>query len=328
MRLAVVYDTSYLMSGRPLIGVAAESHPLAPQTCFGPPDWPACPVTNVVAKEVQEEIGKHLRSQDTEAHQRASLARGQVLKLMERKCDSFRFEEPSLAASGAPRIERGPLDLDSETDALLLGHGLELLCSGAVTAVVLASNDGGIHFTFERVRGQSTEPLAMVCLRDLSERERYAPLVPFLTTVRLSIQQIVADGRGLAIFAHLAASGYRGQALTLRTDILLPNGDHVPWIHGPTQNLCPDADTISLANHRAYASFDERQMPVGTGQVYNLRVRMTCYLGKACRLPLATSEFTLNLTLDPLPAAPPPSLAPPRPAGPPKPPPRRPYIEG
>jgi hypothetical protein len=136
--VAVLYDSSYLMADeRQKPSLHATLTWLASAT-----------VTNIVAHEVQIELGRHLSADDSNLQKSARRARGRVLALAEEAqlAGEHSYQEAKLSTVVAdPGPDPDPLGPDSPTDRILIEYGCHLLREKLFRVVVIATNDGGIR---------------------------------------------------------------------------------------------------------------------------------------------------------------------------------------
>ena len=137
-RACVIYDSSYLMDGRMFL-----HHRLLN----------ASTIHNIVPLQVMQEIGSMIEAGDA----RRSLAargRGRILELkkeVDRRPHTLGYGETDLSAL-QPVPREGPLDADSDTDRRLIALAFDVLRSNEDSTVVIASSDGGIGYTVDRLR--------------------------------------------------------------------------------------------------------------------------------------------------------------------------------
>ncbi len=164
-RVAVIYDTCYLMDGRrPFIHRA-----LSPGHCR---------ISNIVAVEVMEEIAQKIKGRGEE-WQPASIARKRIFDLITKTDPNMPLcEEIRLAATVKP-VEPGHcLGADSAQDRLQIAYGRHLIETKAYTAVIIATNDGGVQITVEKLKSESNLPL--FCITDPHKRAEISPLEELL----------------------------------------------------------------------------------------------------------------------------------------------------
>lgn len=136
-RVAVIYDTSYLMALRPL------PHESVPHLR----NWP---LTHFVPEEVQEELERHRTGPDERKRHAASGARKIVAQLKGLPLPQHRFEgtRADTGARAAPaQVAQPPasiLGADSRTDRLLVAVARRAVESGGFLLAIVATDDGGI----------------------------------------------------------------------------------------------------------------------------------------------------------------------------------------
>ena len=219
LKVAIVYDTSYLMGKQPLL------HGLHP--------WRLCSIANIVATEVEEEINK-LIIKDSKLN--AGSARGLILDLKQENAinPQFNYQNVQLSDFVQPKKYSILLDPDSATDSLLIEYGLYLLQQKAVVAVVVASRDSGIGNYLLTYRIQTQTPIFYVS--DHTNLNQVKPFQDFLgldTTLetKAEIEDISVEfgfsqnGEvGLAVHVKFQIWGRKGTRCHLTTLFYLKNG--------------------------------------------------------------------------------------------------------
>jgi hypothetical protein len=145
--IAIIYDTSFLMNG---CHVDLSLHL--------PKDIPkedlnrTVSVTQVVPREVKEEIHRHFRDPAKEG--KAKRARAIVASLIGDDGNGFQLQEVELKSNTQPLASGEILGADSLVDRLILGYAVELLVNRGFLAVFIATADGGIKLDIAKLRKQ------------------------------------------------------------------------------------------------------------------------------------------------------------------------------
>src|SRR5262249_1625340 len=137
-QIAVLYDASYLM--------AKQAQPLHDHRLLK-----GYRITNIVADDTLREIRGHLAGNDRQKKERATWARGAIIRPEQAQNDRVRYREDSLAGI-VPYDCQHIIGPDSNTDKRLITKAQFLVESGEFDAVVLASRDGGIVIGVNELR--------------------------------------------------------------------------------------------------------------------------------------------------------------------------------
>jgi hypothetical protein len=157
-RVAIIYDTSYLMEGREFL--------------HNVPPLQQCDVRNIIPPEVYTEIANHLRRGDP---QKAAAATGRrrITELEEIETSRIQFirlEKP-LRETISPYSSNDPLGPDSVTDRLLVAYVQQLAHAREYDAVVLASNDDGIKRAVLEIRSSANLHLFVIKNPKIAEKQ-------------------------------------------------------------------------------------------------------------------------------------------------------------
>jgi hypothetical protein len=144
--IIVIYDSSYLMSHGPIVSELAMTSKI-------PAVKRGCEVVHTIPEEVKLELLNHFSNPEKE--QKARGARRIIAEIM-RTCDlsdhNVRFQEVNLTASVVQYSSDDTLGADSMTDRLLMGYAKTLAESYRYTAVIIATEDGGIMIDVSQLR--------------------------------------------------------------------------------------------------------------------------------------------------------------------------------
>jgi hypothetical protein len=246
--VAVIYDTSYLMSDRALVHEYDE---------LG-----RCTVINIVPLEVQEEIDRHLRQGASQEKRRASAARGRVIWLKERATEWAQYQEPLLRSIASPRRDPRPLMPDSETDYLLVEFGKHLHQDPSLRAVVVASNDGGIHNLIFELRPSFprlvflSNPLAPHEIEPLRALLRRSAVIQSVSVEHAA----TVDGvSGIRLIVHFSIEGCQGAACNVSAFFFREDGQPLRTSNRAYSN---DRGELALgADFRPIGAQVQRNMP-------------------------------------------------------------------
>lgn len=198
-RVAIVYDTSYLMNDPLLISLDRS---VTIKTGWFKTQHLRWSFTHFLCNDVKSELKKHHDGDEKKGP--ASAARKAIVRLM-RLDDYQTFESRSVPL---PSKIDAILGADSEVDRKLLGKCLELELSGEFDLVYLATDDGGLMIDIQSLRQNSqsqinyltTDPnvAAPTSGHLLTSYTGYSPLV---SSDREHILRQIA-GDALALFFH------------------------------------------------------------------------------------------------------------------------------
>ncbi|HRD67493.1 MAG TPA: hypothetical protein PKY50_15220 [Candidatus Competibacter sp.] len=213
-RVAVLYDTSYLMTDLPPLH--RELTALRQSQ-----------VTNVVSEEIKQELQNHIDHDDGDKRVLALHGRQRITDLAEERLPwVVGYQEVRMSDAAAPQKYSASLNPDSATDSLLIEYGLYLLQSQACAAVVLATADSGIRYYCATDLWQKHR-IPLFGIADPGNPDQSAPLSEFLGVggpppVTAHVEEIwkefdvVQDGRlGMRIHVWFSLAGRRGETCHL-----------------------------------------------------------------------------------------------------------------
>jgi hypothetical protein len=152
LTVAILYDTSYLMSGG---GPVIIHTPICGLDTRKNRNWifRTVGVTHIVAEEVKREIYGHFDDADKLRATRS--ARKVIAELIGRSGTTdgnCRYQEVALTAVARAYSAGDVLGADSRTDRLLVGYAKQLAEAAASDCVYLATDDGGIMIDVNKLR--------------------------------------------------------------------------------------------------------------------------------------------------------------------------------
>lgn len=298
-RVAVLYDTSYLMDGgRELIRSFWPIH--------------AYPVISIIAAEVIAELDGHLRRPGTSQAMGASKARSRIVHLMERRDFGDEYREVQVGACVSPTVYPNAIGPISVPDSLLIEYGKYLLDHERYRAVVLASLDGGIRDIVFRHHQMTHQPL--FCISDPKDRYQIEPLSQFIDRTAAMSSRIWAvstdydvnkDGvKGMLIQTNFSIAGCTG--LPCRVIAVFTHADGAPlrdtngeyntrW--GEVAVGCevtPIADCVSCPDAWLFLPYDVLHLSPGT---HDLKRRVGIFYPYSCLTWSADETFRLRWTV-------------------------------
>ncbi len=287
-RVAVLYDTSYLMTDLPLLH--RELTALSQSQ-----------VTNVVSEEVKQELQNHIDRDDGDKRVLALRGRRRITDLAEERLPwVVGYQEVRMSDAVAPQTYSAPLNPDSATDSLLIEYGLSLLQSQACVAVVLATVDSGIRYYCATELWQKHR-IPLFGIADPGNPNQSAPLGEFLGVsgpppVGGHIEEIwkefdvVQDGRlGMRIHVWFSLAGRRGQACHLAMLYSFVDGQPLKDFNQAYRtaqgDVCvgrgftPNGDDQRFQDFQLFMPYDELHLTIGR---HDLSYRACLYDSNAC----------------------------------------------
>lgn len=287
-RVAVLYDTSYLMTDLPLLH--RELTALSQSQ-----------VTNVVGEEIKQELQNHIDHDDGDKRVLALRGWQRITDLAEERLPwVVGYQEVRMSDAVASQKYSASLNPDSATDSLLIEYGLHLLQSQACVAVVLATADSGIR-SYCATELWQKHRIPLFGIADPGNPNQSAPLGEFLGVsdpppVAAHVEEIwkefdvVQDGRlGMRIHVWFSLAGRRGQACHLAMLYSFVDGQPLKDFNQAYRtaqgDVCvgrgftPNGDDQRFEDFQLFMPYDELHLTTGR---HDLSYRACLYDSSAC----------------------------------------------